>query len=306
MQGKRRQALAALAAGAALVLAGCPGPARAPQRSPLAAGNIRDLNAEVAAVAAREPGAGTVAALVLGNMALLATNMEGTPATPGPGPATDVRAGRAAPPGPGEATAQRPGGPGRTTQTRAGPENLGTTVGPSATGQETGPGGAVTQAARPGGGVAQSPVMPGGGPTSVSGGGPGATAPPGWGGANVAPTASSLTAVHNRIATAVRDAFPFIADVRFVLDPQHKHDVAFIQTEAAKGRSIGEFLPHIVEIARGAPSATGGLTPIPGGTPQPGYTPKVPPGPAGVPGTPGRPGAAGTVPAPAPSTPSSR
>lgn len=275
MQRRWQRALLPVAAGALVagLLTGCPGAVRRPgePRPGPGAAVMRDLNGEIARVAAREPGAGDTAAVVLGNVALVAINLNNPAAVPGPGPAAEARPGApVTSPGtqttPGRIASPSPGEP-------AGAVGLGSTSSPSPAGHAATPGGAPGQTvARPGGGNAPGPVVPGGSPTSTAGGGPAAASPPGFGGGNVTPTTSSLGTVHNAVAASIIQAFPFIAEVRFVTDPAAARRLAEIARQIGGGRSVSEFLPELAGMAQhAAPAAP--LTRMPSGPPQSGATP---------------------------------
>ncbi len=244
------------------LLTGCPSEVRRPGEAGNRATNMVDVNQDVTRVAAGEPGAGRTAGLVLGNVALLAINLDQPGIVPGPGPTVETRPG-ATPTGNGGSS---------THTTRGG----GLTSSPGATGHSATAGGAPGQtAARPGGGHAPGPTIPGGSPTSVSGGGPAAGSPPGYGGPNIAPKNSNLGNVQNAIATSIQQKYPYIVEVRFVSDPAAMRTLADMAAQVGGGRSVVEFLPTLAELVHGSDLAMP-LTPMPDGPPQSGSLPPAP------------------------------
>lgn len=79
-------------------------------------------------------------------------------------------------------------------------------------------------------------------------------------------------AVHNRVATAVMQRFPFITDVRFVTDPAQARTLAALAAQVRAGRSVVPDLPQLAAMAATATAATP-LVPMPAGPPQSGAQP---------------------------------
>lgn len=267
MQRVWQRALVPVAVGALALglLTGCPGAIRRPGGAGGPGGvgagpdavRVADLNGDIARVAAAEPGAGRTAAVVLGNVALVAINLDNPDAVPGPGPAQEARPGSA------------PTGGGTSTQTIPG---TGQTSAPGAEGHTATPGGAPgASAARPGGSHAPGPTVPGGLP-QVTNGAEGAITAPGAGGPPQGPMTSSLGMVHNRIAQSIHAQYPFIAEVRFVADPQGARELADLAGQVSGGRSVVEFLPRLAAMAQAALSSTP-LVPMPDGPPLSGFQP---------------------------------
>lgn len=253
--------------------------ARAPQQRPDDAPNVpgvpanpaTDTGEAVKGTIATIPGTGPSEAVVLGNVALVALNLDSVPNAgfgPGPGPNTGGATGTREVP----LTAPLVGGPGATTA----PTTPDTTV--------NRPGLTNVGIGQPGGQVSTGPAVPGGSPTGtgttpnvtgepglVGTATPGLTNAPGQGG-----TAADL---YTRVSNAIRDRFPWITEVRFAVRPEDARHLAAIAGEMRNGRPITERLADLQTLARNmSPTSTTEMgRALPGfGRPTPGAGPAAP------------------------------
>jgi hypothetical protein len=266
--------VAALAAGA---LGAC---ARAPQRSPggnvpgIPANPAADLGEAVKATVAAVPGTGRSEAIVLGNVALVALNLDGDP-TAGFGP------------GPGREDRNPVGGMGgvRDVPNHSVPGGGPTTPAAPDTAVNR-PGMTHIAIGQPGGTMTPGTTVPGGSPTGT-GAAPNATGFPALGNTNTGATTNgpgqSGTAMDlfTRVADAVKDRFPWMTEVRFAVTREDADRLASIAAAMRGGRPVTDELDDLHQLSqRMSPSSTTSMDQ----TPPMGEA--LTPGPAGAPGRP--------------------
>jgi hypothetical protein len=225
-------------------------------------------------------------AVVLGNVALVATDLRTAP--------WPFARNRSTATTPDQARGSAPGGAGRpyAMPGSPGPTDADVTGAPQGTGGAPmtrgnaggmgGPGGNGTlappsrdrpyvPAAQPGGGAAEGPAVPGGTPNEYHGRADqgGVLGPSGEPGGPATSNATGQFERYTRLAQSIQADYPQIAEVLFVTNPTHAQRLRAIVDAQRRGQSIAEHIGELAAIAAGAVPA--GITRFPGGAPpQPG------------------------------------
>lgn len=271
------QKLACVAAVALLTAGSLSACARAPQRRPdgnlpgVTSGATTDMGESVKGTISTVSGANPAEAVVLGNVVLVALNLDSAPTDgfdKGPGPA--------------------PGGMGGTRGTTPLATPGGGATAPAAPSTTAGTSGLTNVGVgQPGGAITPGTTVPGGSPTGT-GAVPNATGAPGMVGTSTGATTNAVGQtgtpmdLYTKVADVIKARHPWVSEVRFAVDRNDAHRLASIANQMRNGTPVTHHLDELYALAtRMSPTSTTSLDQTPAfGAPTPGRSATSP-----VPGT---------------------